>query len=247
MTQEHQETPLEDVLDNQGPAEPQEPVEEQQAEPIAEQPAQEPVAEPEPETETETEVKPNAPTVPLAALHEVRDANKAIKAELEALKAAQMPQQQEQPEAIPDPVLEPEKFHAYQAKQQERLAQGMQGELLQQKVGMSRFQYAQEHGDGKAQELVDWFGQQPAHVQDQARQHPHPFAFAHELKQTAELTAQMSNPETRQQFEAFLASQNNPSQAAPRAPATTAGARNVSARSGPAWTGPTPLEQILDQ
>jgi len=180
--------------------------------------------------------------VPLAALHKERDAIRDLRAELEAMKAP--PQQAQEPQQAPDPIVDPEAFIQYQRAEQERLALTMQGQIYSQKLGMSRFQFEQEHGQDAANELVEWFGQQPAHVQQQAQEHPHPFAFAQKLKQDAELSERMSDPKTREAFEAFLANQNNPSPA-PTAPATTANARNVGDRGGPQWAGPTPLDQIL--
>lgn len=222
MQEEFTETPIENLLDDEAPEKDADIIEEPQG-PEKEEPA------------PKEEPKADAPMVPLAALHEVRDELKTVK--------AQLTQKPVEPEPMPDPIEDPEGFANYSAKREEQFASTVEGRLYNQKVGMSEFQYAQQHGKEAAESLKEWFGTQPAHIQEEARQHPHPFAFAHELKQRNEIAEKFSDPAMREKFEAFLASSEQPSR--PKAPVTTASARNVGERSGPQWAGPTPLEEIL--
>ena len=84
-----EETNLDEAL---APVSEEQPTEEVATQPEAEEkPAEEPKGEPD-----------GGVTVPLKALHEVRDANKALKAEIEAMKTASQPQPE--PEQVPDPI-----------------------------------------------------------------------------------------------------------------------------------------------
>lgn len=229
MQQEHTETPLEDILNRETPAE--EPVEEGQEQP-PEEPTKTPAEEP----------KAEQPMVPLAAVHEARDLARDLKAELEAMKAAQKPK--EEPKPVPDPIVDPDAFREHNQGQFTQLEQALEQKLMNSRLNMSEYQAVRTAGSDKVEAVKEWVKTQPEYAVAEILQHPDPYAFAIEKHESAQLAQKMSDPETRRQFEAFLANQNNPSPA-PTAPATTANARNVGGRAGPQWAGPTPLEQIL--
>ena len=130
-----------DFLNNEVVEQPVEPVAEAPGEPVQEQP-QEPAPVPaEP-------AKPEPVMVPLAALHEVRDEVKTLRAKLAE---ADKPAPVEAPPA-PDMFADPEGYEAYQARQAAFMATNV-------KLDLSEDLAREKHGDELVNQAQQWAAQ----------------------------------------------------------------------------------------
>lgn len=183
-------------------------------------------------------------SVPLSALEAERKQRqdwkeKAIRLE-EQLKAAQAPQGQ-------------------QAAPQQQGPIPVEDALINERLNMSEMMLRQTHTD--VDEKVERFKQEldrnPGLVSELRRQ-VHPYKWAYEYASRLQLMDEIGNDpnayreKLKEQVKAELAQQQPaPSDpvaavpASPRIPQSLATAHSVGARSAPAWTGPTPLANIL--
>lgn len=183
-------------------------------------------------------------SVPLSALEAERKQRqdwkeKAIRLE-EQLKAAQAPQGQ-------------------QAAPQQQGPIPVEDALINERLNMSEMMLRQTHVD--VDEKIDRFKQEldrnPSLVAELRRQ-VHPYKWAYEYASRLQLMDEIGNDpnayreKLKEQVKAELAQQqpapSDPLAAAPappRIPQSLATANSVGARSAPAWTGPTPLANIL--
>lgn len=229
---------------------------------------QEPVQEPEPTPPTEGPVRDEAgrfaaksgvedagpppdklPQDDYKAIREEREKRQALQAELEALK--QQFQQSQAPKAPPAPppsIWEDEQ--GWQQHQQQVILS--QADQLS-RINASEMAARSTHAD--FQEMYDLFnsmaGQNPAVVQ-QAMADPHPWNAAYKIAKNyktvqeigavdlADLEAKM-----RERLMAEMQQQAPMPTAAPSVPVSLTGERNVGSRSGPAWSGPTSLSDLL--
>lgn len=209
----------------------------------------EPAEAPEPvEKPAEAEAQPEKPesaTVPLAALLAERDEARELKRRLAALEAANQPK----PEPVPDVLDDPEKFAAYvQRSQQEALA----AERLNISEEMARMTYGDEavdaafaafqphmgtakHGEimqsrNPYKSLVDWHKQQQ--VMSEIGSDP----VAYRTKLEAEIRAKVEAEIAARQVKGGV-----------KPPPSLAAESNLGARTGPAWSGPAPLSQLLGE
>lgn len=166
-----------------------------------------PEAEPAPAPQPVAEVRPEPIMVPLAALQEVRDELRTLKAERAA------PQPQEAPKA-PDVFEDPEGFR-------EHLTREFDQRLYSQTLAISHRFAVQQHGKESVEAALEW-GQarcaQDPHFNAQVFASPDPVGFAVEHYQRDQIASQVT-PDEFQQFQAWKAAQGQlqaqPSQAAP--------------------------------
>lgn len=214
-----------------------------------EEAAQETPAEPAPE-----EVKPDDEpkgkvadngniTVPLAALLEVRDGNKALKAELENLKQASQPAPE--PETVPDPIDDPQGFAEYTQRQIQAGVGQAQQQFNSRLLDMSEASAIKTHGADKVDAVKEWFATQPPSVQQDIQGQADPYDYAIQQHQRETMTATLTaDPEKLDRILKLLEGKETP---APTVPGTTATHQSVGARKGPEWGGPTPLEDIFKE
>jgi len=168
--------------------------------------------------------------------------------------APQQPPQQ--PAQIPNPAMDPEGY--YQWVQSERAEQ--QSRYISLRLDNSEMLAREKHGDAKIEALIAELG--PAlranpNLQQTFYRQPHPYEWA--LKQLEIMRTQREIGDDPAAFRARLVAEERAkweaeaaaAQPAPRtSPAagmqpSLASARSVAGRSAPAFTGPTPLVEIL--
>lgn len=184
-------------------------------------------------------------TVPLAALHAERDARQKLAAEVEAIKAAAQPKEEQK--AAPDPYADPEGFAKWQQDQTQQQIAQVQMQFRSDLLNLSKASASRVHGADKAQEAEDWVKEQPQHVQQQILSQADPYEAAIQEKAKAEVAEQVKGLD-QNTLAQFLEWQKNGGQTpapAPTVPVSTVKAQSVGARRGPEWTGPTSLDDII--
>lgn len=198
---------------------------EETVEKVVETVVEEEAVKPPPIAVVETEAKPDPQHVPITALLDERDKRKAMEQELERLRAAQAPPQQQ---AVPDMFDDPEGFAAYQD-------QKVQAAVYAQNLRFSERLAAKEHGAETFAKAKEWgiaqCDKDPMfNAKVAASDDPYEFVVS-EWKR--EQIASQFNPDDFAQFQAWKAAQSAvqeqtkpPVQAPPRslASAPSAGA-----------------------
>lgn len=179
--------------------------------------------------------------VPRKALEDERRKRQQLEQELLQARQArpeQTRQQQEQQEQLPPEVI-------------------MQQQLFNERLNMSEMVLRQQHDDVDA--VIERFQQEvqknPA-LGMQLQSQAHPYQWAYDYAKRAMVMDEIgSDPEAyktrlREQLMAELQQQPAADSAAtqaekPNIPKSLANARSSAARSAPAWTGPTPLDDIV--
>lgn len=228
MTQET--TSLDDALEPQAPETP-------------ETEAVEPQPEPEqPETGQKATVSDDGQIkVPLAALHEVRDANRALKREMEALKAAQQPKPE--PEQVPDMFNDPEGYAAYQERRIDAAVNNVASQFNNRLLNMSEAAAVRTHGAEVVEKAKEWALSQPDAVRADIVTHADPFEYAVTKFNEQTVAQQLADPEVMAKFQAFMSGgQPKPEPKTP--PTNTAVDQSVGARQVQ-WAGPTSLDDIF--
>lgn len=200
------------------PAEPHASPEPADAEPVqaapAPAPAATPVAEPAPQAQ------PAPGYVPIQAMLETRDKLKAAEAKLAALQPAQEPE-------LPDAVMDPQGFAAFQAAQTQQAVLGV-------KLDISEDMARQRHGDGAVDQARDWalqrFQESPA-FRDQTLGHRNPYEFIVQQFKAQTALSKLGDPSEVDAFLAWKAAQ-----ASVASPATAAALAPASPQASP----PTP-------
>lgn len=211
-----------------------------QSEPAAQETPAEPVQE-EQKPDDSGSVDDGQIKVPLKALHEVRDANRALKQEMEALKASSQPAQE--PEKAPDMFTDPEGYAAWQMRQTQAVVGSVAQQFEDRLLNMSEAGATSRHGADTVEKAKEWALAQPASVQAEIRQQADPYEYAVQQHQKVELTSQLADPAMMEKFQAFLKG-GQPAQAKPVAPTNTAVDQSVGARQAQ-WSGPTSLDDIF--
>lgn len=229
---------LDDILDGNDEPEVVEAVEQpQEPEPqgVEPEPVQEPEAGPPPADRLPQDVYE-----PLKA---VRSENKELKDQLEALRREI--QQPKEPPAPPPSVWEDENAWGGQL-----VSQAVQVSAYQSKLQMSEMlmaEQAEDFADIK-QQLVEFVGSNPA-VNQQVAESQHPWRTAYQAfknQQTMkELGATDLTTLREKMREELMAEMQANAPVVPNVPPSLSTKRNVGSRSGPAWTGPKPLGELL--
>jgi hypothetical protein len=211
-------------------------------------PKQETGVEPQPETGAET-VPPTdkLPKEDYKAIREEREKRQRLEAELEAIK--QQLQQQQQPKEPPAPP--PSIWDDDQAWQQHFQRQVMQQADQLSRINASEMAARAQHPD--FQDMFDLFNklasENPSVVQ-QAMADPHPWNKAYQIaknhKSMQELGA-TNLDELRAKLREEILAEQQQAQPVPGQvlPPTLSTERNVGTRTGPEWSGPKPLDQLL--
>jgi len=220
--------------------------------PTEQQPEEPKVEAPEaPTEEVKAEEEPKAPvekddggiTVPLKALHEVRDANKVLRAEMEALKQAAQPQPE--PVAIPDPIEDPQGFADYTQNMTAQQVAKVEEQFQNRFLNMSEANAVKVHGAEAVESVKEWFAKQSPDFIQQTLGQVDPYDYAIQEQKRQSLTEQLTaDPDKLDRVLRLLEGKEEP-KPAPVVPATTATHQSVGTRAGPQWSGPTPLEQVL--
>lgn len=260
------ETSLEDALNGNEPETVEAPQIEEQPEANAEGPnrdehgrfapkAQETGVEKPEEAEAEPEVVPptdqGLPKEEYTALRAVRDENKELKQQLEAMRQQFASQgQQQQPQEVPDFWEDPNR--AFDARFQQFGQQLMQ--QFEQRQQVQRIEASEVAAKAKYADYGDAFThfQQAASMnpmlvqQMQVASDPAEFAYktgkrAMELERVGSLDDLIAQERAKWEAEAKAAMPQ------PKLPQSTATDQSVGARSGPTWSGPTPLDAALGQ
>ena len=205
-----------------------------------EEPQQETVAEPVPPTETEA--------IPVAALKDERRKRQELEQQVAAMQQ-QLAAVQQQPQQPPAEFWDdPQAFMASQFEQfgsqlMQRWQQEQQIERVNASEAVARSKYADF--DDALQSFRQAVQVNPVLAQQMARESdPAEFAYrkgksALELERVGSIDDLLKAE--RQKWEAELRA----AAPAPSFPSTTALDGSVGARSGPAWTGPKPMSELL--
>lgn len=206
-----------------------------EAEAVAE--AEAPQEEAPEEAAQEPAKEPEAPMVPLAALQEVRQ-------QLKELKALTTPAPQ--PVKVPDMHEEPEAYTAH-------VAQQMQQHVIGTKLETSRFLAEREFGAEVVNQAFEYFNENPEGSQALLA-HPSPFhaaveefnkhKVAQEIGSDPAAYAARIKAEALAEAKAELAAEQVKATAAKPAP-TMANVTGTGGGAKPLWNGPTSLDSIL--
>ena len=211
---------------------------------LGEQPAQEPQEAPQepPAAEEKPEVKPSEEgniTVPLAALHQERDARQKLAGEVEALKS-QLQTPQAEPAEVPDPITDPEGYVRYNDERLSGLMQNIDQRLLTEKLNVSETYAAKNHGAQAVEDVKEWFQKQPQGFQQEALNQADPYGYAIEEQKRQTLTAQLTaDPDKLDRVLKLLEGKEV------GVPQSTATLPSAGPTNAPQWAGPTPLEEVF--
>ena len=219
-------TSLDDALDNTST--------EQQPEAPAQPDEQKPADEP--KGEDDGQIK-----VPLAALHEVRDANRALKQQLDALQASQ--QAPQEPENVPDPIDDPRAYNEYVQRAIQQAVGNVETSFQDRILNMSEASAVRAHGADAVEAAKEWALSQPDAVKAEIIGQADPYEYAIQQHQKHTLSQQIADPDVMKEFQAFMASKSGKAPK-PTPPINTAVDQSVGARSVQ-WAGPTSLDDIF--
>lgn len=203
------------------------------------------VEEPQPETEAET-VPPTdkLPKEDYKAIREEREKRQALERELEAVRQ-QM--QQRPPEPAPDIWENTEGWQNHFGTQ--LVSQAVQASTSQARLQMSAMMMEQQHEDFAQvkDELVRFVGENPA-INQQVAESQHPWSTAYKAYKNQQAVAELGATnldELRAKLREEILAEAQAQSPVPGAPPTLTTERNVGARTGPAWAGPKPLDELL--
>jgi hypothetical protein len=213
---------LQAIIDDNGAEEPIEVVEEQPIEEAKEEPKE-------------------APQVPLAALHEVRDDNKALKAKIESLESALRPRKE--PEPVPDMFEDPAGYDKYINSQVSGVKAEMEQARLNDKLDISERFATKEHGKDAIEAAKEWYAGQSETAQQEIIGQSDPYDYLVAQHQKSLLTEKLTaDPEKMKQVLEMLEGKPVEKQAAPQ---STINSRSISGREGPSYAGPKSLDELL--
>lgn len=215
---------------------------------VEQAPAVEPVAEAGPPPAEQSGL-PKDVYEPLRA---VRDENKALKEQLEALsrQIESFRQQPEEPEVPPSIWEDEQGWQTHFGGQV--VSQAVEQARYHSKLTTSEIMARQAFGDfGEVWQPMNEFLRQNPVVAQQATADPHPWGFAYRAYKNQQTMAQLgavdvADLETKMREKIMAEMQAQlPPVTAPTIPPSLTGERNVGARSGPAWAGAKPLDELL--
>ena len=187
-------------------------------------------------------------TIPVAALKAEREKRQALEAEVAALKQQFTPPKEPPP---PPPSIWDDEQGWQTHFGSQVVTTAVQQASLNAKLDMSEMMVRQANPD--FEEMKTTFLQlaeaTPGIVQ-QALQDPHPWNKAYQIaknhKTMQELGATNVDELRAKIREEVLAEQGQPASARPQIPVSLTNERNVGSRTGPAWSGPALLEDLLN-
>lgn len=193
----------------------------------------------------------DAPLVPRKALQDERSKRQALEAEFQALR--------QQFEAIQNPPQPPPSVWDDEQGWEEHFGQTVVQKAVSEatfnaRLDMSEMMTRQAHADfeEKKAAFVEAMKTTPG-LQQRALQDPHPWNFAYQYVTNQERMQELSavnvadlEAKLRAQITAELQAQS-PAPLRSAVPPSLSQERNVGSRQGPAWTGPTPLSDLLNR
>lgn len=196
--------------------------------------------------ETEAEPPSALPKEVYEPLRAVRDENKTLKEQLEALRREITQQQQpKEPPAPPPSVWEDENAWGGAL-----VGQAVQQATMNARLDMSEMMVRQANPDFEEYKaaFLEMARDNPALAQ-QALADPHPWQKAYNIAKNARQMQELGatsieelKAQIRAQLEAEMSAQKP---AVPNIPPSLSTQRSVSGRTGPAWSGPKPLNELL--
>lgn len=175
-----------------------------------------------------------------------REKRQTVERELQALREQfQAIQQPKEPPAPPPSLWEDE-----EGWQQHFGSQVASAASLNARLDMSEMLASQNHDDFDEMKdrFIQMMGQNPT-LQQQALSAKHPWEKAYQIAKNAakmeELAAVDLDDLKAKMREELMAEMQGQTPAAPTLPPTLTTERNVGTRSGPAWSGPRPLSELL--
>lgn len=241
------EQPEPEVKAEEPAPEPETPPEQPEAVAEEEQPDEGEAEEAEPETPDEPEPQPEAKSVPLAALQEERSKRQRLEQELERRikEAEEVREKEPEPDFFEDPQGALKRFE-----------QKMEERAIQDRIAISEEMVMAQVGKEKYDEALSAFesavAENPALVA-QMRAHKNPAKFAYDYGNKTRLMQEMGDDPVayREKLKADLMAEikaelakEQPAKALPKT-TSLAGAKSESGLKTPAWTGPTPLDDLL--
>jgi hypothetical protein len=180
------------------------------------------------------------------AIREEREKRQALERDMEALKAQLQSFQQPKAEPEPIPTIWDDDQAALAHNRQEAVTEAR----FQARLDMSEMLAAQAHDDfdDVKAKFLEMAQGNPALAQ-QALEAKHPWEKAYQIAKNAATMAELGATnldELRAKIrEELMAEQQAIPPVRPTLPPTLTTERNVGARSGPAWSGPAPLRDLL--
>lgn len=209
---------------------------------------------PQPEPEQAEEVEAGPPPADdaqkglQAALSAERKKRQEIEAQVEALRREMQAKPQEP--AAPPPSIWEDEQGAFQHFGGQVVSQAVQQATLNARLDMSEMMARQANPDFEEMkaEFVKMMQDNPV-LQQQALGDPHPWQKAYQIAKNARTMQELGATDI-QTLEAkireqILAENQAVQPAAPRIPPSLSTTRSVASRSGPAWSGPPPLGDLL--
>lgn len=244
------------VVETVEATQPEETKQEETVENVETQPDEAPTPEEPPKTEPQNWT--------YAAYSDEKQKRQGLEAELAKIKAQnealqyQMQQAQQKPQDVPDYLTDPQAY----TQHVQQTAQAPVINIVQQQA----YQIAElKHGSDKIQSANEWFNTLPPHQQQAiniaSQSSPDPWGMLVQEHSKATLAQEFSDPEKLEAFKQWQAAQSaqqpvvTQPQQAPQTPSpanvklmpSVTDAPNVGKRSGPAWTGPAPIEVALQE
>jgi hypothetical protein len=207
----------------------------------------------EPEPETEPEVPPTTDKLPpdtFKAVKEEREKRQQLERQLQELQS-QIQAAQQQPPAPPPSIWEDDQA-ALAHVRDDAVNAAVQQATFNAKLDMSEMMVRQANPDFEEvkAEFLALAAQNPD-LRNQALADPHPWNKAYQIAKNARTMRELGatnvaelEAKLREQIMAEMQGQM-PAQARPAVPPTLTGERNLGARTGPAWTGPKSLTELL--
>lgn len=207
------------------------------------EPAKEPEAGPPPAAE-----EPEAVKGLEAGIAAERRKRQEVEQQLEALRR-EIQAKPKEPEAPPPTIWEDDQA-ALAYHQQQAVAQSLAGSAYQTKLFTSEF-HARKNIEGFDQDwepLNKWLSENPT-VAQQAAADFDPWGFAHRAYKNQQVMQELGATDLEQlkaKIRAELEAEMEAKKPAmPNIPPSLSSQRNVGSRSGPAWSGPKPISELL--
>lgn len=212
-------------------------------------------AQPEPVTPPVQEVE--AGHIPIAALKDERAKRQQLEQQLQQYEAyIQQIAAQQQPQEMPDPITDPYGHAEWLAQQvraqvMQEVQQASQHQNSLSRVEVSEMLARQKFDDYDAQvEVFKQAAQENPFLINELQRAPDPASYAYQAaKRYQEAKQYGSATPSREQMEAEIRAKIMAEIGVqrPTAPNTLANERSVGARSGPTWSGPTAIGDILSR
>jgi len=196
--------------------------------------------------------EPEPSHIPMAALKDERTKRQQLEQQAQELAQKlqqyetyfqQLEQQGQQTDEEPDPVAQ------FAAQIEQQVMSKVQQQQLTEKVNLTEVLARQKWGDyDEKVELFKAEAQKNPFLVQQLMQAPNPAEYAYQVSEQIAVARNYGNAQpTREQLKAELREELKAELGIgrPQAPTTLANDRSVGSRSGPAWSGPTDLGDIL--